>query len=286
MRYGDYFRLLRPQQWYKNLLVFLPLIFAGKALNATLVWAVLLGFVSLCLASSFNYIVNDIIDRGKDHAHPEKRNRPVASGRISVWVAGIIAVVVLGVGLRLAWVLEKDFFMAAVFLVALTQLYSLFLKRVAFADILVIGVNFVTRAVAGAFIIDVVISPWLILCTFFFALFLASGKRHADLAFLKDKAVEHKETLKFYTREVTNALMLIATTLLIAMYSAYSLLSEHHGLAFSLPFALFVIFRYFSHIYAGSPVARHPELVFKDWQMVVGMALWGVSVIAALYLVP
>lgn len=282
----DYVKVLRPQQWYKNLLVFLPLVFVGKIFEWPLVWVTVLGFVSLCLSSSFNYIINDIVDRAKDRAHPEKRHRPIASGKVGIPVALVIAAVLLGLGLRLAWVLDREFFYAVTFLVVLTQLYSFVLKKVAFADILTVAVNFVVRAGSGAFLLSAAISPWLVLCTFFLAIFLMAGKRYADLIFLGSKAAQHKETLRVYTKEVMNAFMIIATALLVAMYSAYALLSGHHGLAFSLPFALFVILRYFSLIYTGSPVARHPEKVFKDWRMLIGMALWGITVIVSLYFWP
>jgi len=282
----DYVKLLRPQQWYKNLLVFLPVIFVGKALELPLLWVTFLAFVSLCLCSSFSYIVNDIVDKKKDRAHPEKRTRPIAAGKVQVWIASIIAVVLLALGLRLAYVLDAWFFYAAVTLVVLTLFYSFYLKQIAFADILTVAFNFVLRAGAGALVLKAAVSPWLVLCTFFFALFLLAGKRYADLEFLGSKAASHKETLRVYTKEVANALMIIATALLIASYSAYSVLGVHPGLAFSLPFALFAIFRYFSLIYTGSPIARHPEKVFTDWKMLAGMALWSIAVVMAIYIYP
>lgn len=282
----DYFRLLRPQQWYKNLLVFLPLIFVGKALELPLLWVTVLAFASLCLCSSFNYILNDIVDKKRDKSHPEKRTRPIASGKVPVFAAIIISIVILALGLRLAYTLDIRFFYAALTLVVLTQAYSFYLKHIAFADILTVAFNFVLRAGAGALVLKAVISPWLVLCTFFFALFLLAGKRYADLEFLGAKASSHKETLKVYTKEIANALMIMTTALLIASYSAYAVLGTHPGLAFSLPFALFAIFRYFSLIYSGSPIARHPEKVFTDKQILAGMALWCLAVAIAIYIYP
>jgi 4-hydroxybenzoate polyprenyltransferase len=278
-----YFKVIRPQQWYKNLLVFLPLIFVGQLFDQQKFLLTLVGFVALCLVSSANYLINDIVDLKKDRAHPEKRRRPIASGRIPVLVAVVYALVLFGIGAWIAYRLDVWFLYFVLFLFGLTQLYSFWLKKEAFADILVIATNFVTRAVSGTFLIDVNISPWLVLCTFFFALFLSAGKRYADLAFLGAKAFEHKESLKVYTKEVANALMLIATMLLIAMYSAYALLGEHRWLGLSLPFALYAIFRYFSLVYTGSPIARHPHLVVMDKRMVVAMLLWVISVFAAIY---
>ncbi|MEM4247432.1 MAG: UbiA prenyltransferase family protein, partial [Candidatus Woesearchaeota archaeon] len=266
--------------------VFLPLIFVGKMFELPLFWVSLLGFVSLCLCSSFNYIINDVVDRKKDRAHPEKRKRPIAAGRIGVFSALLWSVFLLVPGLWLAYSLNILFFYSVVFVVVLTQFYSFLLKRIAFADIIAVAINFVVRAVAGAFLIKVTISPWLVLCTFFFALFLLAGKRYADLAFLGSKAAVHKETLRVYTKEIANALMIIATALLVVAYGAFALLGTHPQLAFSLPFALFVIFRYFSLIYSGSPIARHPELVFKDVKMMIGMLLWAVVTFIALYVYP
>ena len=135
----------------------MPLIFVGQALDYKLIWVIALGFISLSFASSFNYIINDIIDKKKDRAHPEKHKRPIAAGKVSVNAGLVIAFVLLALSLRLAFVLDKVFFIAVISLVVLTQIYSLFLKKIAFADILVIGINFVIRAVSGAFIINVII---------------------------------------------------------------------------------------------------------------------------------
>jgi 4-hydroxybenzoate polyprenyltransferase len=285
MAFKHYLKLLRPQQWYKNLLIFLPLIFVGQAFQARLVWVTALGFIALSLVSSFNYIINDIVDRTKDRAHPEKRSRPIASGKVPIWAALIVAFVLLLLGMRLAYVLDTKFMLIALALVISTQAYSFLLKKFAFADILTIGLNFVLRAMAGTFIIHVMISPWLILCTFFFALFLATGKRHADVLLLGKKAQQHKEALAFYTKDVTNALLLMTTVLLIASYCLYAVLGPHRALGMSIPFALFAIFRYFTHIYSGSPIARHPEKVITDWQMVTGMALWALTAFIALYII-
>lgn len=283
MKLKYFVRLLRPRQWYKNLLVFLPIIFAGQLFDQQKLFLTVFGFVALCAVSSANYVINDVVDVKKDRKHPEKRERPIAAGRVSVFVALLISAVLLGAGVGIAFLLDVWFLIFVLFLFGLTQAYSFWLKKEAFADILIIGINFVIRAVSGTFIIDVDISPWLVLCTFFFALFLASGKRYADLAFLGAKARQHKESFRVYTKDVANILMLVATTLLIAMYSAYALLGEHRWLGLTLPFALYAIFRYFSLIYAGSSIARHPELVVKDTRMVVAILLWAVVAFAVIY---
>ncbi|MBW2973174.1 decaprenyl-phosphate phosphoribosyltransferase [Candidatus Woesearchaeota archaeon] len=277
-------KLIRPQQWYKNLLVFLPLIFSGNIANLNYLMLTLVGFIGLCMISSANYVMNDIIDIRRDKKHPEKKKRPIASGKIRLWQGIVLFIILLVMAICLAAPLNINFFYAVMFLFIFTLVYSLFLKREPFLDIIVIGINFVVRAVAGAFIIDVEISPWLISCVFFLALFLASGKRHADAMFLGKSAKKHRKTLDVYTPETTNALMIITTALLVLSYSLYSFLSKHTPyLIFSMPFALYLIFRYFYLVYSGSPVARHPERVFLDLKMDFALVLWAAVTFYILY---
>ena len=279
----DYLKLIRPKQWYKNLLVFLPIIFVGKIFDMNLLLLTILGFVSLCLISSANYIINDIIDLKKDRPHPEKKNRPLASGQIKIWQAVVLFACFTAASVYVALGLPRLFLYSVIALFALTQLYSIWLKKEMFADIIVIGVNFVIRAISGAFIINVTVSPWLIVGVFFFAMFLAAGKRHAELLFLGERATVHRATLKQYTKELTSALMVLTTALLIIAYSLYSFFSEHKNLFLTLPFAIYAIFRYFNLVYSGSPIARHPEKVFGDVRMIVAMFLWGLLTLYLMY---
>ena len=127
------------------------------------------------------------------------------------------------------------------------------------------------------------ISPWLILCPFFLSLFLSIGKRHADLNLLKDKAQKTRKVLREYNHGLTSSLMTISTTLLIISYALYCFLSIHPNLLYTLPFALFVIFRYLYLINKGSIIARHPEKIVKDSEMLTGVFLWIIITIVLLY---
>jgi len=270
----DYFRLMRVKQWYKNLVIFLSIFFVGHLFNINELYLTFVGFLSLCFISSTNYIINDLIDLKADRLHPEKRERPLAAGRVNKIKAMILSVLLLVISLILAQHLGTYFLYAVVCLFVLTQIYSFFLKKVIFADILSIAILFVIRAVSGAYIIDVKISPWLILCPFFISLFLSIGKRHSDLILLKEKAEQTRKVLKEYNQRLTNSLMIISTTLLIISYALYCFLSEHQNLFYTLPFALFVIFRYFYLVDSGSVIARHPENILKDRAMWIGIILW------------
>ncbi len=274
--------LMRVRQWYKNLVVFLALFFSGNLFDWQLFLLVLLGFVIVCLTSSAGYVINDIIDLERDRAHPEKRNRPLASGKISNGGALILTFILL-IGaafmMRILPVLFLPvvplfFIYTVVVLFLLTLFYSSILKNIIFADVLTISTLFVLRAIAGAVMIDVVISPWLILGPFFLSLFLSIGKRHADLLLLKEKSFVTREVLKEYNVELTNSLMIISTTLLIISYALYSFLSDYNYLIYTIPFALFVIFRFYYLIQQGSVIARHPERIIRDRQIIGGILLW------------
>lgn len=277
-------QLLRIQQWYKNIIVFLPLVFAGLITNGFDMFLTVLGFLALCCMSSVNYILNDILDREKDRIHPEKKIRPIASGKVSIVGAGAIAALLAIVSLTIAIMLSPVFFSLVLLFFFLTQAYSLYFKKELFVDIIFISVNFVLRAISGAYILDVRISPWLIVCTFFLSLFIVLGKRKADLIFLGKDAEKHKESLALYSPQITNTLMIIATVSLLLSYVLYSFLSIYPLLVYSVPFALYVILRYFFLVETNSPIARKPELFYKDTRLVLGIALWICAVLLLMYI--
>ncbi len=280
----SYFKLLRPQQWYKNVLVFLTLFFTAQVFNVELLTLSLLGCVVLCLTSSSGYIINDIKDLKEDRAHPEKRLRPIASGKVPIWLAVIISIILLILAFLISWIwLPKLFMIIPALLFVLTQIYSFFLKHEPVIDVLMIAINFVIRALSGAFILNVMISPWLVMCTFFLALFLVFGKRRADLMFLGEKAGLHKKVFNHYTKEILDSAMYVSTSALIISYSLYSFLRRQETLLITLPFVFYGIFRYLILIYSGSDIARHPEKVFKDWRMDVTMLLWAVLTFILIY---
>ena len=280
----DYLNLIRIRQWYKNLVIFLALFFSGNLFSIELISISALGFLALGLVSSGNYILNDLADIKKDQNHPEKRYRPLAAGKTKPISAVFLALLLFLLGISLAVWLGNSFLIIVLIIIFLTQTYTFFLKRIVLADILTIASLFVLRAISGAQVINVKVSPWLILCPFFLSLFLSVGKRYADLSFLKTKAGYTRETLKTYSPELTNSLMLISTTLLIISYALYSFLSEHQNLLYSLPFALFVIFRYYYLISQGSLIARHPEQFIKDRNLIIGIVLWLIITMILVYL--
>jgi len=285
MKIKDYLSMLRMEQWYKNLVVFLAILFSENLFNAPMLEMTVLAFFALCLTSSANYIINDIADRKSDASNHEKKNRSIAAGKISLVYGLIIAGILLLAAILIANSISRYFVYAILFLFFFTQLYSFFLKKEAIADILCIGINFVTRAVAGALAINVWISPWLILGPFFLSIFLSTGKRYSELMYHGKNAVAQRKALQMYSLELMNALLLMSTACLIISYSLYCFLSQQKYLLISLPFAMYAVFRYFQLVYSGSEVARMPQKIFKDARILLAMFLWLISVLGAVYLI-
>lgn len=278
-----YLSLLRPWQWYKNLVVFIAIIFSGRLLEVQSLIIVFLAFIALCFVSSANYIINDIFDRKRDLEHPQKKNRPIAAGRISVKAGLIGATLLLAIGFLFGYYLDGflNFFLTGI--VFLTTLYTVWLRNEPIADIILISANFVLRALAGAVVISARISPWLIVGTFFLALFLASAKRYGELVSLK-KGVLHRTSLVFYTPDFTRALMTISTALFLTAYTLASFLGEHQKTIITMPFFMYGVLRFYSLTDKKHSIAQNPHLLFFDLRFVIAGILWFLSAILALYI--
>lgn len=279
---SKYIRILRPEQWYKNFLVFLAIIYSFNLFDFNKFIATFFGFVALSSLSSANYLFNDIIDKKSDSKNPLKKSRPIASGRISIHVGYVLLLILLAMGLIISLILDYKFFLTMAAFIIISSAYTLFLKKEIFVDILVIAVNFVIRAVSGALIINVHVSPWLILCPFFLSLFISIGKRRAEISTLGKNAPIYRNTLSYYTEEITNSLMIITTTALVISYTFYTL-SVDNRLLFTLPFVLYGIFRYFYFIYTKPIIAANPELVFRDARFMLSLVFWLVITFSILY---
>ncbi len=280
-----FLRLLRAEQWYKNFVIFLPLFFAGKFLEPSLAAATLLGFVVLCLTSSSSYILNDVHDRDKDRRHPEKKTRPIAAGRVSPKTAGAIAAILLAVSLATGMVLSPRFAIFPVALFLSTLAYTFYLKSKALIDVHVIAVNYLLRSVSGAVLIDVPVTPWLILSVFFLALFLALGKRRSELALLGEDAAESRVSFSVYTKDLLDHYIVVVMATLLFSYSLYTFFAydDNYYMMATIPFASFMLFRYTHLIFSGDPVARKTHYVFADHHMMVAFVLWLVTSFAVVY---
>lgn len=276
-----YLVLMRPQQWYKNLVIFTAIFFAGRLFSANDLLITAIGFLALCAASSSGYIVNDILDRVQDRKHPGKRNRPVASRRVSVRPAAVLAGLLLCFSLALATALSLKFLAAVLGLWTLSAAYTLWLKKEPYLDVIVVAANFVIRSAAGAVLISVEISPWLVMCAFFLALLLALGKRYGELRELGTRAPEHRKVFLHYNSDVLMHLISAVLAVLVLSYGFYTFFKGE--MMYTLPAVLYGLFRYMHLIRERPDIAANLELAAKDGRMLAASWLWLVLVFVSLY---
>jgi 4-hydroxybenzoate polyprenyltransferase len=280
-------RLLRPRQWTKNLLLFAALLFARKLLDPTAFATACLAFVSFCLASSSVYVVNDLVDVERDRLHPEKRDRPIASGRVGRGAALALAVGLATAALAVAAWISRDFALTAVVYMALSHFYSFVAKNVVILDTLIVAVGFVIRAVAGAIAIQVPYSDWFVLCTLFVALFIALSKRKAEL--LAGGADSRtRPVLAHYSESALGAFTGTSMAAAVISYSLYvqDILHESAGerrlLIFTVPFVIVAIFRYHLLVEKEGAGEKPEEILLGDRPLQLSM-LGFVLVAAAAY---
>ena len=280
---NPYLKLMRPEQWYKNSLVFLALVFSVNFFNTSLLVKTMLGFASLSLVSSSYYILNDLKDIALDKAHPEKKHRPLAAGRVTKRGAAALSGILLITGLCLAHALSTPFFLFATALFALSAWYSFYLKQIAIVDIHIVAINFLIRAVSGAVLIDAPISPWLVFSMFFVALFLAAGKRMSDRVALGSSA-KKSNVYSAYTEDFLRGIVYVSGATVIVAYSLYAFLAypEGHMMA-SIPIVSFMCFRFMHFAVTGNIAARQAHRLFLDRQLFFAFIIWTLISFAVLY---
>jgi len=263
--------------------VFAALLFTGQFTNPTLVWQTVLGFVALCLTASSIYLVNDILDRERDRHHPKKRHRPIASGRLPVSVAWLGAVASLLAGLWLAFWLRVPFGAIVLIYAVQSMLYTFYLKHLPLLDVGIIALGFLLRAVSGAVLIEAFVSPWLIICTFFLALFLGFAKRRHELVSLGQEAVNHRGALGDYSASMLEHLLTICLGLALQSYAIYVILSEtakvHPNLWYTLPVVTYGLLRYFFVVHRYDAGGSPEKLIVSDRHILLTVLVWGAVVL-------
>ena len=282
-------RLLRPAHWAKNVFVLAPVVFAQELTNSEAVKSALLAFVAFCVASSAVYVFNDIRDREEDRRHPLKRNRPLAAGTVSVSQAWVLAVLLVMGALMLSLYLGPEFFAVLLTYLVLNQLYSAGLKHVVILDVMIISLGFVLRVLAGGAATGVKISAWIVLCTFFVALFLAFSKRRHELVLLEHEAPEQRPVLSHYSPAFLDQMINVVTASTVVSYAMYAIAPETtekfhtQYLIYTIPMVLFGIFRYLYLIYQ-KPSRRNPtEAILRDPAFLINILIWGLAVLLIVY---
>jgi len=279
---------LRPRQWVKNLFVFAGLVFAQRLFTPSL-WPALGAFAIFCGLSGAVYLLNDVADQAKDRLHPEKRRRPVASGALSPGAAMAAALVIIVGALAASAALSRPLAVVALAYVVLLVAYSVWLKHVVIVDVLVVAAGFVLRAVAGAVVIDVEISGWLLICTILSALFLALGKRRHEYLTLGEAAIQHRPILADYSAGLLDQMIAVVTASTVTAYALYTMSPETvakfdtHLLPATLPFVLYGVFRYLYLLYHRQLGGNPSEAFLSDRPLILNTLLWIIAVMVIIY---
>ncbi|MEL7625840.1 MAG: decaprenyl-phosphate phosphoribosyltransferase [Anaerolineaceae bacterium] len=281
---------LRPRQWTKNLVIFAGLIFDGQFLHQIPFLRVLATALLFCLVSGLTYTLNDLLDAEADQQHPRKRNRPIASGRLSKRTAIMLVLVLSTISLVGGYLLSPNLAIIFIAYMLLILAYSLWLKKIIILDVLIIAAGFVLRMLAGLSVITVAyFSPWLFVLTSLLAMYLAFGKRLAELKLLEANAGNHRKTLDGYTEPLLNQYIMVILTAILITYTLYTF-SAHpgqssHAMMLTIPFVVYGIFRYLYLIQSDLITSSPEEVLLKDRPLQIAIGLWGLSVLAILYLI-
>ena len=282
-------KTMRPHQWIKNILVYVPLVFDRKLTHIPSLIQTTTGFILFCLVASVVYIINDIADLEADRNHPKKRNRPLASGDLPISVAVVTAIVILVIVFPLAYWLAPSFALVLVCYFILNLLYSKWLKHIPIIDVFVLASFYVLRVIAGLTLIDVErFSPWLYMVTSLLALYIGLGKRRAELALLEGNANQHRRVLEGYTIPLLDQYIIIVSAMTIIAYSLYTFsapnLPDNHAMMLTIPFAIYGVFRYLYLIQIKKRGGAPEEILLSDIPLQVTVVLWGLAVMVIFYI--
>ena len=289
-----YFKLLRVEQWVKNLFVFIPLFFSGKIFETTQLFETIFSFIIFSFTASSIYIINDYSDIESDRVHPEKCRRPLASGEISVGRAKLVLVglVISTIGLIISLsdvfgynVLKFGAVISSYFVMNLA--YTFRLKHIAIVDISIIAVGFVLRVLAGGYATGIVVSQWAIILTFVLALVLAVGKRRGELVNTQLLGNTRK-ALDGYNIQFADIVLSISVTLAIVSYIMFVISPETqkeftNKVFYTFIFVIFAFLRYLQQTLVYNRTESPTKMIYKDRYIQVVLALWGFAFLILIY---
>ncbi len=285
---------LRPKQWTKNLLLFAGVIFSQNLADGSLVARAAAGFAAFSLLSGSVYVLNDLMDVEADRQHVKKRKRPIASGRLPVPVAWVMLPLLYAAVGAIAWWLGAPFALVAGIYLVSNLLYSFWLKHHVLIDVFLIANGFVLRAIAGVELLrpidaTIQLSPWLMVCTFFGALFLGLSKRRRELANAGQGATQQRAVLRNYTPELLDGLLNVSASAALMGYALYTIwpgtVDKFHteALLYTVPFVAYGLFRYF-YLVRVSETSEDPSMVLlTDRPLQITVVLYLASVVWLLY---
>jgi 4-hydroxybenzoate polyprenyltransferase len=271
---------MRPAQWLKNGIVFAGLVFGGKLLEPSAVASATLAALAFCLLSSGFYLINDVRDRDADRLHPAKRMRPIAAGELAPRTAAVLGVLLILFAIAASALLSWSLMYVFLAYAGLMAAYNLGLKEIAIIDVFAIAGGFVLRAVGGAIVVDVSISPWLLVCTMLLALLIGFGKRRHELVVLND-ARGHRRNLSVYNQAMLDQSVAVSAAGTLIAYAVYTFESEsaqnHHRMMLTIPFVAYGVFRYLYLLYLGGQGGAPETMLLTDRPLVAAVAVWATA---------
>ncbi|MCC7117781.1 MAG: decaprenyl-phosphate phosphoribosyltransferase [Anaerolineales bacterium] len=281
-------KTMRPRQWTKNVFIFAALVFDKQLFVLDSFLRTLAGVALFCLISSCVYIFNDLSDVEADRQHPEKKNRPIASGILPTRVAWIAGLVLVGFTLGASFFLAPGFEAVIIAYFILNIAYTKWLKHIPIVDVFVLAAGFVLRVHAGVTLIQVErFSPWLYVVMTLLALFLGFGKRRAELTLLATGAGSHRKVLEGYTLPLLDQYLMIVSSTFIIAYSLYTFsapnVPENDSMMLTIPFVVYAIFRYLHLIHVEEAGGSPEEILLTDRPFQIAMVFWALAVLAVFY---
>ncbi|HHV15190.1 MAG TPA: decaprenyl-phosphate phosphoribosyltransferase [Gelria sp.] len=277
---------LRPKQWTKNLLVFAALIFTIPNITINMVYAAVAGFMLFSFVSGAVYILNDLVDLELDRQHPTKKNRPLASGDLPPAVAISGGSIILLASLVTSYYLNIWFGFILTFYFVLNVAYSFYLKNIVIIDVMVIATGFVLRAAGGAYVINVPMTPWFIICTMLLALFLAISKRRHELILVEQAESaegDYRVVLDSYSTQLLDEMNSIVTTATIISYALFTFTSGRTlNLMWTIPLVIYGIFRYLYLIHVENKGGQPDEILLQDKPILITVLLYTVLLVVIL----
>jgi decaprenyl-phosphate phosphoribosyltransferase len=287
-----YIKLLHPKDWAKNLFLFIPSFFAGHFFVPQKLELLFIGFAAFCCFASSIYIINDYRDIENDRKHPTKSSRPLASGNVKPTYAIAICILLLLLGSGLGYLANPSFrllvILGAYFLMNLA--YSFGLKNISTLDMLILAAGFVLRVKAGAIIIKVDTTDWLIIMTFLLALFMAIGKRRDDLLLQEESGTEMRKSMSGYNLDYLNTMLGLFAAIIIVAYINYTVSPRTilrlgtYRLYYSSLFVIAGIMRYLQVVFVIKKSGSPTDILYKDRFIQITLVLWVLSIYILLYL--
>jgi len=282
---------LRPKQWVKNGFIFAPLMFSLKFLVFKDVKNSFVAFILFSIVTGSVYILNDCFDKSYDKGHPKKKNRPIASGKLSVQFAALVAIFISLLSLFIIFNYNKDFFYISIIYIFMNILYTVYLKKIVILDVFLIAAGFVLRVLIGGVIIKIELSPWILIITFLLSMFLGFIKRRQELVKInssESKKNEQRISLKKYNVPFLDQLISITTATTLISYISYVLNPQVQErldtkqLYLTVPFVIFGIFRYLYLTYTKDEGESPEEIIFTDLPFTLNIVIWIVGFILLL----